>query len=129
MSRDRLLLALMGVYAVASLVHFVHNAVYIDEYPNLPAWLTPVGVYAAWLVVVAVGVVGYWALRNVSTIAGLVVIGIYAALGFGGLDHYAVAPVSAHSTAMNLTILAEVVAASLLLVAVVWRVMTRPPVR
>jgi len=47
------------------------------------------------------------------------VIGLYALLGFGGLDHYAVAPVSAHSMAMNATILGEVIAASALLVVIV----------
>ena len=44
--------------------------------------------------------------------------GLYAALGFYGLAHYAVAPVVAHSLAMNLTIGCEVAAAALLAVCV-----------
>jgi hypothetical protein len=47
------------------------------------------------------------------------VISVYALLGFGGLDHYALAPVSAHSMVMNATILGEVIAASVLLVVCV----------
>ena len=39
-------------------------------------------------------------------------------LGFGGLDHYTVAPVSAHTVAMNLTILLEAATAAVLLVFV-----------
>jgi hypothetical protein len=36
MSRDRTLLSLMIVYGATSLLHFVHNAIYIQSYPNLP---------------------------------------------------------------------------------------------
>jgi hypothetical protein len=89
------LLLLVLVYGAASLLHFAHNAAYLHEYPNLPASLTASGVGAAWCGVTAVG-----------------------ALGFGGLDHYAVAPIAAHSIMMNLTILGEVAAASALLVFV-----------
>jgi hypothetical protein len=68
-------------------------------------------------------------LRNLSAVAGLALIAIYAILGFGGLDHYAVAPMSAHSMAMNVTILGEAVAASVLLLVVAWRVLRGVPVR
>lgn len=118
MQKDAILLPLMLVYGVASLLHFVHNAVYLHEYPNLPAWLTSAGVFAAWLVVAAVGVLGYLIYTLVSRSAGLVTITIYALLGFGGLDHYAVAPISAHTLSMNLTILLEVAAAGALLIFV-----------
>jgi hypothetical protein len=110
----------MIVYGVASLVHFVHNAAYLEFYPNMPTWLTPAGVLSSWLVIAGTGAVGYWLYRRVSTTAGLAVIGVYAALGFGGLDHYAIAPFSAHSLAMSATILSEVAAASVLLVSILW---------
>ncbi len=116
--KDAILLPLMLVYGAASLLHFVHNAAYLQDYPNLPAWLTSAGVFAAWLVVAAVGVLGYLIYTLVSRAAGLITIGIYALLGFGGLDHYAVAPVFAHTVTMNLTILLEVAAAGALLVCV-----------
>lgn len=117
MKRDSALLTCMLIYGVMSLVHFLHNAVYLRLYPNMPAWLTPVGVLASWLVIAAIGALGYWLfLRGLKAI-GLVTIAIYAALGFGGLDHYAIAPVSAHSLAMNGSIVGEVIAAAALLVA------------
>lgn len=118
--QDAVLLPLMLVYGAASLLHFMHNAVYLRNYPNLPAWLTSTGVVAAWLVVAAVGVLGYLLYSRVSRAAGLVTISVYAVLGFGGLDHYTVAPVSAHTVAMNLTILLEGAAAAVLLVFVAW---------
>ena len=119
MHGDRALVTFMIVYGTTSLAHFVHNAVYLDTYPHLPAWITPVVVLASWLVIAGTGVFGYCLYRWGSRAVGLMVIGLYALLGFGGLDHYAVAPVSAHSTAMNATILGEVIAASALLVVIV----------
>jgi hypothetical protein len=118
MRRIHTLLLLMIVYGAASLLHFVHNAVYIQSYPNLPAWITPLGVYASWCFIASVGVLGYWLFRKGSQALGLLIIAVYALLGFGGLDHYVVAPMSAHSIAMNATILAEVAAASVLLIFV-----------
>jgi hypothetical protein len=115
---DATLLPLMLVYGAASLLHFIHNAVYLRDYPNLPAWLTSGGVIAAWLVVAAVGVLGYWLYSRDSRVAGSITIAAYAVLGFGGLDHYTVAPVSAHTVTMNLTILLEVATAAVLLVFV-----------
>jgi hypothetical protein len=118
-SRDTVLLSLMLLYGAASLLHHFHNAVYLHDYPNLPAWLTAGGVWAAWLVVAGTGVAGYWIYSRVSRVGGWVLIAVYAAFGLAGLDHYTVAPVAAHSVAMNLTILLEVVTAVVLLVYVV----------
>ena len=120
MSRDHTLLAFMLLYGAASLAHFMHNAVYLAFYPNLPTWFTPLGVLASWLVIAVIGIVGYWLYRKGLTVVGLTAIALYAALGFGGLDHYVVAPVSAHSLAMNATIVGEVIAASMLLIVIVW---------
>jgi hypothetical protein len=117
-AHDTVLLSLILAYCVASLLHFVHNAVYLHDYPNMPASLSAARIYAAWCGITAVGVVGYWLHRAGYRVAGLVVIAVYATLGFGGLDHYTLAPVSAHSFAMNLTIGFEALAAAALLIAV-----------
>ena len=113
----RHLLALMALYCAASLAHFVHNAQFLTEYPNMPAWLSPLQVMGAWLAVTAVGALGWLVTRTPWPLPGLLLIGAYAGLGFDGLAHYSLAPLSAHSLAMNLTIWSEVVAAALLLAA------------
>ena len=118
MTRNHLLLTSILVYGAASLAHFVHNAAYLNLYPNMPTWLTPLGVLTAWLGVAAIGAVGYYLFRKGLTVTGLAVTALYAALGFAGLDHYAVAPISAHSLMMNATIVAEAIAASALLVVI-----------
>jgi hypothetical protein len=117
MRRQQLLVSMI-VYGSASLVHFVHDATYLDTYPNMPQWLTAFGVMAAWLAIATTGFVGYWLFSRGATKVGLVVMALYAALGFAGLDRYAVAPVAAHSLAMSATIVAEVVAGSVLLVVI-----------
>ena len=104
---NRALLALVLVHAMASLVHFVHNATFLADYPNMPTWITPGGVYAAWVGEAAIGAAGVILFLRGRTAIGLALIAIYAVLGFGGFDHYTLAAISAHTLAMNLTIWLE----------------------
>ena len=120
----RLLIALLFLYGVASLIHFTHNAEFLREYPNMPGWLSRSQVYTVWIAQTAIGVCGYVLWRRGHDILGLSVIAAYAAFGFDGLAHYALAPLGAHSVGMHLTIWAEVVAAALLIAAAVGCVAT-----
>jgi len=113
-----LLPVLLVVYGVASLVHFVHNAEFLSNYPNMPASWSRMDVYFAWLELTAVGVVGWILIERRFHIAGLALLAVYAALGIDSLGHYALAPMSSHSSAMNATILLEVGAAALVLVEI-----------
>jgi quercetin dioxygenase-like cupin family protein len=123
-SSNRTLFLLVLTHAAASLLHFVHNAAFLAYYPNMPAWISPHGVYGAWLAEAAIAVLGVLLLLRGQR-AGLVPIAIYALLGFGGLEHYALAPMSAHTLAMNATIWLETATAIVLLVAVVARLGSR----
>jgi hypothetical protein len=105
---------LLTIYCVASLIHFVHNAEFIFEYPNMPDWLSRAKVYLAWCGVTAVGVAGVLAFKWRLRLLGLLLFAGYAALGFDGLGHYSLAPVSAHTLTMNATIWFEVAAAAVL---------------
>jgi hypothetical protein len=118
--RPRLFLALIAVYFLTSLGHFGHNAEFLCEYPNLPAWLTRAKVYAAWIAITSVGAVGFYVLRRQFIGVGLLLIAAYAALGFDGLGHYKVAPMALHTFGANLSILSEVAAAALLLAATLY---------
>lgn len=108
-------LALAAAYFVTSLGHFTHNAEFICEYPNLPAWLTRAKVYASWAAITSVGAVGFLLIRKQFMVAGLLLVAAYAAMGFDGLGHYALAPMEFHTFVANLTILSEVASAALLL--------------
>jgi hypothetical protein len=116
---ERTALAFLVAYAAASLLHHVHNAEFLPDYPNMPASVSRGQVYAAWVGEAMVGVAGYVLFRLGYRRTGLAVIALYALSGFLGLAHYSLAPIAAHSLAMNATIWLEVLAACLLLIAVV----------
>lgn len=117
---NRTLIALVLVHAAASLTHFVHNATFLTDYPNMPAWISPAGVYAVWLAQAAIGAAGVLLVLRGWRI-GLALIALFAVLGFGGLDHYVLAPMSAHTAAMNTTIWLEMATGAILLAFVAWR--------
>lgn len=114
----KILAVLLFAYATASLLHHVHNAEFLADYPNMPAWITRPAVYGAWLCETMLGATGYLLLRRGHPAFGLGVIAVYAALGFDGFGHYALAPAGAHTAAMNATIWLEAAAAALVFVAV-----------
>jgi hypothetical protein len=121
-NRGRTLLPLLLIYGLASLVHFSHNAEFVADYPNLPASWSRADVYLAWIALTIVGIAGWVLMRRGFLLAGLVVLALYAALGLDSLGHYLLAPLSAHTLMMNSTILAEVTAAGLVLVEVMWQI-------
>ena len=101
------LIALLACVA-ATLFHHIHNAEFLDQYPNLPGGISRLGVYLAWLATTAIGLIGYWWRRRGLLIA-------YGCYGLGGLAHYAIAPVSAHTPVMNVSIWLEAAAGAALL--------------
>ncbi len=113
-----LLLVTLLAYAAASLLHHAHNAIFLTDYPNMPAWLSPARVWAAWLGITAVGLAGWLLYRGGRRIAGLIGLAGYAALGLYGLAHYRIAPLAAHTWDMHATIWLEVIGALSLLVAI-----------
>jgi len=110
---------LFVLYAAATLVHFAHNAEFLGQYPNLPSSWSRAEVYAAWCCVMALGLLGYGLYAFGHRNAGLMILGVYAVLGFGGLLHYTRASMAHHSAMMNVTIWAESATAVLLLANVV----------
>lgn len=102
--QPRFLWLFFAIYCFASLIHFAHNAEFINDYPNLPAWLTRSVVYLAWLGMTSVGVSGLLLLKLGWGVSGYLLFCVYASFGFAGLDHYDLAPMSEHSAIMNFTI-------------------------
>jgi hypothetical protein len=124
----RALALLLLAYAAASLLHYAHNAEFLADYPNMPAWLSRTKVYAAWVALSALGAAGYLLFLRGYRLAGLLALGAYAAAGLDGLGHYGLARPSAHTAAMNAAIWLEAGTATLLLVAVA-RLVAKPPHR
>lgn len=105
--RSPLLFACACVYGFASLLHFTHNALFAADYPNLPGWVTPSIVVATWLAISSIAVLAWLALRSGARGLGLCLLAVYAVFGFDAFGHYGLAPLDAHSIAMNATILFE----------------------
>lgn len=70
----------------------------------MPAWISPLGIYAAWAAATTVGFTGYVLLRRRHERAGYALV-------------ITLAPLSAHALATNVTRL-EAIAAATLLIAV-----------
>ena len=100
------------------MIHFAHNAKFLAAYANLPDIITRSSVYMAWLGLATIGVTGFGLYRAGRELTGLLLLALYAVLGFDGLLHYARAPVGAHTAMMNFTICFEVVSAAAMLCAV-----------
>lgn len=120
-SSNRLLFALTALYVAASLIHFIHNAEFLGDYPGLPASWSRADIYFAWMGMTVVGGVGTLLIHRGRELLGLLLLAIYAVLGLDSLGHYVAAPLSAHTAMMNTTILAEVSAAGLVLLEVARR--------
>ena len=116
---DRNLVVVLLIFAGASLVHFVHNAEFLADYPNLPRSWVRGDVYLAWAGITGVGLLGWLLMTRVNRFLGLAVLALYALCGLDSLGHYVLAPLSQHTLAMNGTILLEVTAAGLVLVEIV----------
>ena len=98
---------LIGLYFIASLAHFAHNAELIAFYPGMPAWLTAEKVWLAWLGITGVGIAALaMALFGLTTLA-VALLGVYGALGLDGLAHYTPALCSEHTVLANVTIWSE----------------------
>ncbi|HEX2610534.1 MAG TPA: hypothetical protein VHK68_05950 [Gemmatimonadales bacterium] len=112
------LLLLLLIYAAASLIHFIHNAEFLADYPNLPTSWSRTDIYLAWMALTLVGFAGWVLVSRGYRVTGLLFLAGYAALGLDSLGHYVLAPMAAHTAAMNWTILLEVTAAALVLIEV-----------
>jgi hypothetical protein len=119
----KVLAVAIGLYCGASLLHFVHNGVYLGDYPNMPSTITAPGVYGAWLAQTSVGVAGCLLVWLRWRVVGFLFLAAYAALGFDGLLHYHLAPMASHTAMMNFTIWLEVAMAAVLLavLALQWK--------
>jgi hypothetical protein len=95
------------IYGLASFVHFAHNAAFAADYPNLPGWITPSIVIATWLSISCIALLAWLALRAGARGLGLCLLAVYAMFGFDAFAHYGLAPLDAHSFAMNATICFE----------------------
>lgn len=117
----RALLVLLLLAIGASALHYTHNAAFFDDYPNEPVWLSPQRIDLLWFVITPLGIAGYAWLCVGWRRLGFGALYLYSALGLAVLGHYWLAPPSAHTAMMNLTIALEAATAAVLGVYLVRR--------
>ena len=84
-TRERFLLVFVLLYTIATCLHFVHNGVYVHDYPNMPGWIGRADVALGLGGVLAIGLAGWLLYAKGWQRTGLLVLAAYAALGFDGL--------------------------------------------
>ena len=107
-------------HGAATLLHFMHNGVFLHDYPNLPGSITAMAIAWTWIAITAIGGIGWLLLLSERMSAGRIFLGAYACFGFDGLAHYSVASVVEHTALMNATIWLEALTAAALLSVVAW---------
>jgi hypothetical protein len=100
LQRQRLLLGLLIANVVITSLHYTDNYLFFEQYPD-PQWLTAPSVYRAWLLLTALGGIGYWLYRQQHLWAASLCLSIYALTGLTSPAHYFYGPPAAFSLRMN----------------------------
>ena len=116
---QRGLLLMLIVCIVTSILHYVDNVIFFDQYPE-PTWFNPSLVDMLWFVMTPIGIAGYmlWQRGNLSVAFGLLY--LYSAMGQLTLGHYFYAPIWELSWKMNGLILLESFTALIFGIYLVW---------
>lgn len=120
------LLAMLVVCIVTSILHYVDNVLFFDQYPE-PTWFNPSLVDILWFVMTPIGITGYicWQQGHRTLAFGLLY--LYVAMGQLTLGHYFYAPIWNLTWKMNGLILLESLTALILGTYLVWlQVRTTP---
>lgn len=109
---------------VLTTVHYTDNYLYFDEYPQ-PASLQRWQVYAAWLLLMAVGVTGYALYRRGFTPPAYVCLVVYSYTGLSSLGHYLYGSLDEFSAKQHAFIAIDGLSGAAVIAFVVWSAITR----
>lgn len=86
-NHQTLLLTLLIISVVITAFHYTDNFINFLQYPD-PEWLTPQSVYQSWLILTAIGIVGYVLYINNILLLAYVCLSIYSLTGMLSPAHY-----------------------------------------
>ncbi len=118
------LFRILAAGIVLTAVHYTDNYLYFDDYPQ-PASLRRWQVYTGWLVLTAVGILGYRLYESGHSAAACVCLVVYSYTGASSLGHYLYGSWSEFSAKQHVFILVDGAAGIAVLAFVVWS-LTRP---
>jgi hypothetical protein len=97
------LLTLLLLNVLSTAIHYWDNYVSFEHYP-MPAWITQDAVWISWVMLTAIGSMGYWLYRQRQYWPAYVCLALYALTGASTPGHYFYAPLSHFSLPMNVMI-------------------------
>ena len=104
---------------VLTTVHYTDNYLYFDEYPQ-PGSLRPWHVYAAWLLLTAIGVAGYRLYARGFEVPAYVCLVVYSYTGLSSLGHYLYGALGEFSGKQHVFIAVDGLAGASVIAFVVW---------
>uniref|UniRef100_A0A0C1R2C3 Uncharacterized protein n=2 Tax=Tolypothrix TaxID=111782 RepID=A0A0C1R2C3_9CYAN len=118
--RSRKLLKILLIVSVISTgIHFTDNYLFIEKYPQ-PSWITAPSIYQSWLVLTAVGIVGYWLYKYRKFWSAYACLVVYSFTGLASPGHYLYGSWSQFSTKMHLFIWTDGLSGLAILGFTVW---------
>jgi len=123
-NRSSLLKWLLLASLISTAIHFTDNYFFIDHYPQ-PDWITAPSIYQSWLVLTAIGAVGYWLYQAQRFWLAYPCLAIYSLTGLASPAHYLYGPLSQFSPKMHLFIWTDALTCLAVLGFVFWSMLIR----
>jgi hypothetical protein len=108
---------------VSTAVHYTDNFVNVDDFPQ-PGWVDKPVVAVSWLLLTAIGLLGYRLYANGRFFAAHALLAVYSYTGLSSLGHYLYG--TPDPLLRNLSILADGLTGGAILAFVVWSASGRP---
>ncbi|MBU7582110.1 MAG: hypothetical protein KAF91_04240 [Nostoc sp. TH1S01] len=115
----RLLKILLIVSIISTFLHYTDNYLFIEQYPQ-PAWITAPAIYKSWLILTAIGIIGYWLYKYQKYWLAYACLLLYSFTGITSPGHYLYGKLSEFSAKMHLLIWTDGLTGLAILGFIVW---------
>ncbi|MEC4818474.1 MAG: hypothetical protein SAK29_35170 [Scytonema sp. PMC 1069.18] len=116
---QRLLKILLIASIISTAIHFTDNYFFIDKYPQ-PDWITAPSIYQSWLILTAVGIIGYWMYKSQKFWLAYGCLLVYSFTGLASPGHYLYGNLSQFSAKMHLFIWTDGLISLAILGFIIW---------
>lgn len=104
---------------VITSIHYTDNAIFVREYPE-PEWISTSGVLLTWVVMTAIGIIGYWLYSQQNYWLSYLLLGMYAGTGLSSSAHYFYGELSQFSIKMHVFIWMDIIAGLSVVAFLTW---------
>jgi hypothetical protein len=104
---------------LSTIVHYTDNYLNLEDYPQ-PHWIDHAVVPTAWVLLTAIGLLGYVLYRRERFVPAALCLIVYSYTGISSLFHYRYGPLSAFSPKMHAGIWFDGVTGAAVLAVAVW---------